>query len=199
MSWKELHDLNTRNGRMQLVKLFGIERLLAEDKTEQSGDYMNGLWKTGLRALPPSFAPKRMVFLGVGTGGALGITAKRFPTAHIIGVEWDPTLCELARERLKKYANITLKETTAETWIKTMEYTDIVFVDLFTGSDVAPCVRDIAFLRFIITRAQITLINIYTHTDILDDVDNTVAPLPRKRIQYYASTIGMYGSPDVRK
>lgn len=199
MHWKELHDLNTRNGRMQLVKFFGIERLLAEDKTQQSGAYMNGVWKTAFHALPSSYKPENIVFLGVGTGGALRVAAKRFPHAHITGIEWDPILCTLAQERLKKEKNITLIEAEAEIWQKTMNTTDLTCIDLFTGSDVAPCVRDITFTTSLITKSKITFINVYTHTEILDQVDNAVAPLPHKRLQYYASTIGMYGSPDVRK
>lgn len=199
MSWKELHDLNTRNGRMQLVKLFGIERLLAEDKTQQSGTYMDGVWKTGLRELPQTFTPKHIVFFGVGMGGGLRLAAKKYPKTRITGIDWDSTLCNLARERMKNHHTITIVEAQAETWASNMDYTDLAIVDLFTGSNVAPCVRDISFLRHIITRAQVTLINIFTHTNILDEVDNAVAPLPRKRLQYYASTIGMYGSPDVRE
>lgn len=197
--WKEVHELNTRNGHMRLVKLFGMERLLAQDKTQQSGTYMNGVWKTALHALPSSFKPTSIVFFGVGTGGALHILAKRFPQAHIVGIEWDSTLCNLARERLKKEKNIVILEVEAENWSKNMEYADLVCIDLFTGTNVAPCVRDITFTTTIMKKSHIMYINVYTHTGILDEVDNNIARLPRKRLQYHASHIGMYGSPHVRK
>jgi spermidine synthase len=198
MAWKELHELTTRNGRMRLVKFFGTERLLAEDRVEQSGPYMNGLWKKALKTLPSPFTPKRIAFLGVGTGGALRIFAQRYPHAHITGIEWDSTLCKLAQERLQKEQNISIQEIAAEDWAKTMNYYDILCVDLFTGAHVAPCVQDVHFLRYLITHAQVTFVNIYTHIDILDHVDKGIAELPRKRLQYYLSTIGMYGSSDVR-
>lgn len=198
MFFQKLHEIDTRNGRMRLVKLFGSERLLAEDRTEQSGSYMDSVWKTTFKALPKKYTPQTITFFGVGIGGALKLATKKFPNAKIIGIEWDPTLCAIAAERLAEEKNILLIEADAEKWITQMLPSDISCVDLFTGSDVAPCVRNIEFLRKIISNSQITFINIYTHTEILDGVDKVVAPLPHKRLQYYASTIGMYGSPHLR-
>jgi spermidine synthase len=198
MLFQTLHEIDTRNGRMRLVKLFGSERLLAEDRTEQSGSYMNSVWKTAFKALPKKYAPQTITFFGVGMGGALKLATKQFPNAKIIGIEWDPTLCTIAREKLAENTKITLVEADAEKWVENMLPSDISCVDLFTGSDVAPCVRNIDFLKNIISNSRITLINIYTHTEILDNVDKVVAPLPYKRLQYYASTIGMYGSPHLR-
>ncbi len=198
MLFKKLHELATRNGRMQLVKFFGTERLLAQDHTEQSGPYMNGVWKTAFNALSRSSTPKTLTFFGVGAGGALRIAAKRFPQTKIIGIEWDPLLHALATEHLSPYENITLVEADAEAWIANMQHTDISCIDLFTGSDVAPCVRNLTFIQKIITNSHITFINVYTHTDILDAVDKVVAPIPHKRLQYYATTLGMYGSPHFR-
>lgn len=198
MLFQKLHEIPTRNGRMRLVKFFGSERLLAEDKTEQSGSYMNSVWKVAFKALPKTYTPKTITFFGVGLGGALAQTAKKFPQVSITGIEWDHTLFLLAQKKLKEYKNISLQEADAETWITTMPKTNISCVDLFTGSDVAPCVRKKDFLKKIMKNSQITFINVYTHTKILDNVDNDIAPLPHKRLQYYASTIGMYGSPHLR-
>lgn len=198
MPFQTLHKINTRNGRMRLVKLFGSERLLAEDNTEQSGSYMNSVWKTAFKTLPPKYTPQTITFFGVGTGGALKIATKKFPHTKIIGIEWDPVICAIATERLTESTNITLIEADAERWVEKMPASDISCVDLFTGSDVASCVRNINFLKKIINNSRVTFINIYTHTKILDDVDKVVAPLPHKRLQYYASTIGMYGSPHLR-
>jgi spermidine synthase len=198
MVWREKKEFETRNGRMQLLTLFGSERLLAEDHTEQSGSYMNSVWKTAFKVLPHAYTPRHITFFGVGTGGALRITAKRFPCAQIVGVDWDPTLCAIARERLQQEPRITIHHADAESWIKTMKHTDISCVDLFTGSDVAPCVRNPTFLTHIINQSHITFINVYKHKEILDSVDNVIVPLPHKRLKYYTSLIGMYGSPDVR-
>lgn len=198
MLFQKFHEVPTRNGRMQLVRLFGSERLLAEDRTEQSGSYMNSVWKVAFKAIPRKYKPETITFFGVGLGGALAQTAKKFPDTSLTGIEWDHTLFLLGQKKLKEYPNIILKEADAETWIHTMPKTDISCVDLFTGSDVAPCVRKEGFLEKIIENSQITFINIYTHTEILDNVDNNIAPLPHKRLQYYASTIGMYGSPHLR-
>ncbi len=198
MLFQKLYEIDTRNGRMRLVKLFSSERLLAEDRTEQSGSYMDSVWKTAFKALPKKYTPQTITFFGVGIGGALKIATKRFPNAKIIGIEWDPTLCAIATEKLAENINITLIETDAEAWVEKMLPSDVSCVDLFTGSDVAPCVRNIDFLKKIINNSYITFLNIYTHIEILDDVDKAVAPLPYKRLQYYASTIGMYGSPHLR-
>ncbi len=198
MLFQKLHEIDTRNGRMRLVKLFGSERLLAEDRTEQSGSYMDSVWKTAFKALPKKYTPQTITFFGVGIGGALKLATKKFPSAKIIGIEWDPTLCTIAAERLAEEKNILLVEADAEEWITQMLPSDISCVDLFTGLDVAPCVRNIDFLRKIISNSHITFINIYIHTEILDNVDKVVAPLPHKRLQYYTSTIGMYGSPHLR-
>jgi len=198
MLFQKIHEIDTRNGHMQIVKLFGSERLLAEDHTEQSGSYMNNVWKTAFKALPKKYTPQTITFFGVGMGGALKLATKNFPKAKIIGIEWDPTLCTLAAKKLAKEKNIMLIETDAEKWVTKMPPSDITCVDLFTGSDVAPCVRNIDFLRKIISNSHVTFINIYTHTDILDNVDKVVAPLPHKRLQYYTSTIGIYGSSHLR-
>lgn len=198
MLFQKLHEIDTRNGRMRLVKFFGSERLLAEDRTEQSGSYMDSVWKTAFKALPKKYTPQTITFFGVGIGGALKIAAKKFPHARIIGIEWDPTLFAIATEKLSENKNITLLEADAEQWVEKMPASDVSCVDLFTGSNVAPCVRNSAFLKKILSNSQITFINIYTHTEILDSVDKVVAPLPHKRLQYYASTIGMYGPPYLR-
>lgn len=198
MLFQRLQEIHTRNGRMRLVKLFGSERLLAEDGTEQSGPYMNGVWKTAFKALPKKYTPQTITFFGVGTGGALKIAEKKFPHTKIMGIEWDSKLCKIAAEKLAEKTNITLIEADAEEWVKKMLPSDISCIDLFTGSNVAPCVQNIDFLTKIINNSQVTFVNIYTHTEILNNVDKIVAPLPYKRLQYYASTIGIYGSPHLR-
>lgn len=178
---------------MRLVTLFGATRLLASDNTEQSGSYMNSLWKTAFRALPKGFYPKSILFLGVGTGGALHLAQKRFRNAHITGIEWDATLITLAKNNLLQHPNITLIEADAETWIHTMPTYDLVCIDLFTGADVAPCVRDIAWMQKLMRCARMTIINVYQHTDILNTLETTINLEHKKQITYYASTLGIYG------
>lgn len=198
MLFQELHEVPTRNGRMRIVKFFGTERLIAEDKTEQSGSYMNSVWNVACKAIPKKYIPTTITFFGVGLGGALAQTAKKFPNASVTGIEWDAQLLHMAQQRLTPYPNITLCEADAQIWVQTMPKTSVSCVDLFTGSNVAPCVRTPGFLETIIKQSEITLINVYKHTEILDNLDNTIAPMPHKRLKYYASLIGMYGPSHLR-
>lgn len=197
MLWQKEHILLTRNGRMRIVKLFGRERLLSEDNTEQSGPYMNGVWKKAFSHLPKKFSPTTLLFLGVGTGGAIDIALRKFGTAHVTGIEWDETLCKEVSSRLASFiekGRLTLICKDAAQWIQENTHSyDLVCGDLFTGTDIAPCMRDETFLTSIKKIGRYTCINAYTHTDILDLLDTHTQPNNATRFTYYATTIGMYG------
>lgn len=180
------------------MKFLGRESLIADDRSEQSGAYMNGLWKKTLKTLPKSFCPQTITFFGIGHGGGLHVAAKTFPHARITGIEWDPTLLALAQKNLSPYSNISLIHADAEIWAPTMPQTNLSLVDLFVGERLAPCMYNPAFLPHIIEQSSVTIVNAYYHQDILNKVADLTAPTPARRLQYYASSIGIYGSPDVR-
>ncbi len=173
------------------------ERLLASDATEQSGPYMNGVWRTVLRALPSSFSPQTILVLGVGLGGNLPLLHKRFPQAQITAVEWDEHLLTKTQERhkfLRPWVEYHCGD--AAKWIHdSSDRFDLVIVDLFTGKDVASCVRDDHFISALVQKTKaIVCINVYTHQDVLEKYDNAFSSVHRQA-RYYQTLVGMYERP----
>ncbi len=186
---------------MVLVECLGSVRLLAEDRTEQSGSYMNGVWKTAIKALKQAHCmPEHITFLGVGMGGGLLLCAQAFPKAKILGIDWDEHLLALAEKNIKQRSleqSITLRHQRAEDWAQETPHTDLLCIDLFTGTSVAPCVRDASWQHQVAQKTSWIAWNIFTHKDLLT-TSNFETFAKAFSATYYLSTIGIYGPADLR-
>ena len=191
--WR-ISSIETKNGPMRRLETLFSERLLASQNIEQSGPYMNGVWKTALRKVPRSCKPGNILVLGVGLGGVISLLAKKYPNARICGLEWDETLIDLAKERVKTTAVDFICED-AGAFVKSTEKTfDLVLIDLFAGRDPSPCVSNPAFIENIqrISSGVICL-NVYKREDILNLYQEATKKTPIIAT-YYKSLIGIYGT-----
>lgn len=135
------------------VELRGGELRLIVDGAVQSvamGDpetAPNGYWP----ALAPSRQPETVLILGLGGGTLAQILKRQWPDVAITGIDDDPKVLALARERFGlDDAAITVVETDARVYVRgCREHFDLVVVDLYRGETAAEFLGYGAFIRAI--------------------------------------------------
>ena len=60
--------------------------------------------------------PEQVVDLGCGNGSGLGLLARRWPTAHLVGVDSSADMLAAARSELAPDSDVTLIQADAESW-----------------------------------------------------------------------------------
>lgn len=149
MSWfyEAPREVPTKhNGVMRLSRSLGRWSLKGHDGSEQATPYMDEMWTRAMRARAVADArPRRVLLLGVAMGGTVGVIARHFPEAEIIGVDWEPELLALGGVLgiFDPRARFTFIEGDARAVVPTLGGAfDLVVVDLFNGREVSGTVRD---------------------------------------------------------
>lgn len=128
------------NGKLRVVKTFGMGTYIQADGLTQSGGIVETIWKQTLRRTNNlQFTINNCLILGLGGGTVAKLVRKKWPEAKITGVEIDSLMIELGKRYLDldKF-NIDIKITDAHEFLthhsslKTNEY-DLVIVDLYQG------------------------------------------------------------------
>ncbi|MEO5927485.1 MAG: hypothetical protein ABIO72_02165 [Patescibacteria group bacterium] len=142
-----------KNGSLQLKRSFG-RPVVTVNAYFQTGPYIDTMWRKALRTIPKHATIKRVLLLGYGAGGANHLICKRFPSARITAVEWDPEMVNLAKQ-LKLHAPNELAELRigdAAVVITQISGTfDLILFDLYRGSEPSPLIEDPVFLSRIQT------------------------------------------------
>ncbi len=145
---------------------------------QQSGPELNRIWQLSLERVGQSIPHNpRVLVLGLGAGGVLTEIHSLFPSAAFVAVEHDPAMVVLTRE-LRYFAPHEepriIEADAAEALAAMTDSFDLIIVDLFTGSRLAPIVRDphfIADLRKNLSPNGIVLINAFFEPDALAAAD----------------------------
>ena len=122
-------------------------------RANQSFGSLHRLWQQVLRqALPADMHLDKVLVLGFGAGSVASILHHEMQRpVHILGVEGDPVVLGLARERLRPYDPrlVDLVEQDAFDWShKTAPSRfDLLVVDLFVELDVPVAAADPAFIK----------------------------------------------------
>lgn len=128
------------HGEIRCTRLFGRWTVEAGG-TGQASDYLNAMWRKALRrAVPEPETVTRILILGFGTGGAFPEFYRRFPKAHIVTIEIDPVMVDLARRfgALNGFPWPEIHVGRAEEILPTVTgQFDLVISDMFVGHDVA--------------------------------------------------------------
>ncbi|OGG31513.1 hypothetical protein A3A63_04240 [Candidatus Gottesmanbacteria bacterium RIFCSPLOWO2_01_FULL_46_9] len=148
----ELHTPYNRN--IKVIKNHNNISLQVNG-VEQSGVYVNTLFRRAFERLAVS-SPKpvrRILVMGVGGGMALRQLRAIFPQAHITGVDIDPVIIAVAKEYfgLDYLGNssfiVSDARKYAEKRLARRNLFDLVIVDIFIGNDVPEFVTEKRFLQ----------------------------------------------------
>lgn len=116
----------------------------------QTGPYIKAMWQKALRHIPRTASVKRVLVLGYGAGGTNRPICRRFPSARITAIEWDPDMIALAKQ-LKLHAPHELEDLrvgdAAEVVGQLIGTFDLIIFDLYRGREPSPLIEDPAFLK----------------------------------------------------
>lgn len=140
----------------------------------QSNLYLNHMWDHAFNRLPSDLTVRRILMLGLGTGGTLSVYAKRFPKASLTIIEIDPAMRDLMPRvgSAKRWQKIEVIVGDALEVLPTLQGTyDLVISDMFLGMDVAKAAREATLVENILRltdRHGAILMNAYREEDALD-------------------------------
>ncbi len=142
--------ISQKNKKISLHSFFGWESV-SVDQTIQSGTYIYGFFRSIMKMFPKQTRAKQILVLGLGAGTCLKVIRKRFPEAHIVAIEYDEVMVQLAREFvLKKQSHdwLEIKQGDVLDVLPLLNQSfDLIFVDLFCGSRVSPSVSTSELLQ----------------------------------------------------
>ncbi len=95
-----LEELNSKyNGRLKVVKTFGMGTYIQANGLTQSGGIVESIWKSTIRKIKNQDI-KNCLILGLGGGTVAKIIQERWPGVKITGVDIDPVMVELGKKYL---------------------------------------------------------------------------------------------------
>jgi precorrin-6B methylase 2 len=131
---------SAKNGLLRIETWFGRTSVIC-DGVFQSGRYMQKVFQGMLRMLPRDFKPKRILILGLGAGGCMPIVQKRFRNSHIVALEHDEVMIEIAKRTYLRDSDVSKIEIIPGDALQTLPKLDglfdLILIDLFCGSRVA--------------------------------------------------------------
>lgn len=138
---------------------------LIVDGLIESGDIMTRVWRMGInKLLPKSFAPKKVLLLGLAGGCNAHLVNRVYPRSHITAIEIDPYMVELGNKyfNLKKVKNMNIIISDAIKFaneLKDKDQFDLCLVDCFVGKLIPKKLEDIDFLKKLKQHSRYVLIN----------------------------------------
>lgn len=144
MSWiyENSYIESAKNQRIRVQRLFG-KWDVSVGGFFQTARYTNKMWAQALKQLPFDFSPKKVLLLGLGTGGIIPLLKERSPKVEILSIEWDPKMIELTKKIgfLREVQSLRILEGDAAEVIKTLsDKYDLIILDLFEGKQMASAI-----------------------------------------------------------
>lgn len=129
-----------KNGTVTVRHLPGETKVIVRDY-EQSGRYLQTLWRKALLRVPESHSVSQVLMLGGAGTCAIREVYRRFPKAHVLVVDWDPVMVDIAKS-LQQWPRAHAPEFLvgdAKDVVKTLNRRfDLILIDLFTGGETDP-------------------------------------------------------------
>lgn len=142
----------------------------------QTGPYINVMWRKALRFVPRTASVKRVLVLGYGAGGTNRPICRRFPSARITAIEWDPEMVALAKE-LNLHAPRELEDLrigdAKDVVLNLVGTFDLIIFDLYRGREPSPLIEDPAFLgrlQKLLDPNGYFLVNVFGKPDAMETV-----------------------------
>ncbi|MBI3633971.1 MAG: methyltransferase domain-containing protein [Candidatus Vogelbacteria bacterium] len=160
--------ISPRNGELEYSKSFtGAWRVKIPGGEFYGGDYVDSLWREFIYKYKRYVRPQRVLILGVGAGRVIDVVAKLWPEATIDALDYDPVMIEIGRERhscCKHKVNYIIGD--AKVYLESCKsHYDLILIDLFSGNQPAPILKNQSFLshlRTVASRGALILANIAT-------------------------------------
>lgn len=161
--------MSDKNGTIAVNKSsFGTEVIV--NGFQQSGPKMFAVWRQGVNSLlTQQFRPLNILILGVGGGSVISLITNRWRKASIVGVDFDPTMIDIAREHFghKLTQNLELVHADAYDYIQehlneaqaSQPMFDLTFVDCYVGAEVPDNLHTIETLARLTKLSKVTLFN----------------------------------------
>lgn len=152
------------NNDIELVAFSGSTRLDMGGLT-QSGEIIEKIWKKALDdLLPQDFSPHSILLLGFGAGSAAHLVSRRWPKAHITGVELDPVVIDIARKHFKinSIPHLTLHNQDALDFVNQQDSKlqfDLTLVDCYLGDQFPPQLESLKFVKKLTRLSPFVIIN----------------------------------------
>lgn len=196
--WTE-HIFSPQNGRIKVRKFFWFYEVIAGG-CFQSGWYVTALWRKMLKRIAPEHKIKTVLMLGLGGGGGIFEVRKKFPLAHIIAIEHDPIMADIAKrimaDKLKYFPELIIADAkiALETFVFQKRKFDVIISDIFNGTEPSPLMYSadfIVLLSKILENNGYLLVNFYKN-------EKTIAPIFGKyfscweRVKYQFNRMRIY-------
>jgi SAM-dependent methyltransferase len=169
------------NGEIRCERRFGHWSVVVGG-TGQDTPYLKNMWAWALRQITPGSAKiHRILILGLGAGGGLLPFYRQFPHAHIVCVEIDPAMVELAStlKLLRPTMRPEIHVGDALDILPTLTGRfDMIVCDMFLGQEVAPVTAQPKLIEQITRLLEPQghlLVNAYTQNEILDSYKTAFA------------------------
>lgn len=141
------------NRDIQVIESFGRKQLFVNG-IQQTGQYVTGLFRRGLRALSlwHRGPMDSVLVLGVGGGGIFSQIRRYFPRANLTGVDIDAVILMLASSYfgLSHISHLELVNLDARKYLASRRgetsHFDCVVIDLYIGNDVPEFVTKQPFI-----------------------------------------------------
>ena len=144
-----------KNGNISIQPVLGGIRIMVGG-CFQSGPYIDKMFRLMISRIPKKHSVKNVLLLGLGGGGAIQKIHDRFPNAHILAVEYDSVMVEIAKTIYLKpedWKNVEVIVDDARAVLAHLDQTfDLVIVDLFIGQSLSPLLETDDFVKQLIPR-----------------------------------------------
>ena len=185
------------NGKIFIIRWFNHYDVSAGG-CYQSGKYVTNMWLKMLKNVPKKHSIKQILVLGLGSGDTIRKIHKKYKTAQIIAVEYDPKMIQIAKRFVfKKYcpqiiesdATIAVKD-----FISKNKKFDIIIGDIFTGVNPSPSLYSkdfVANLALILEHNGYLLINFYRNKNLIKPIYDEIFSF-YKLVRYKYNLLGIY-------
>jgi hypothetical protein len=151
-----------------------------------------------LGMLPGSFHTKKILLVGLGAGSCLPVIARRFKGAHIVALEYDQAMVDLAKQTYLSQSNAGSVEIIfgdiRETLPRLATEFDLILVDVFCGRKVAPVLTSrevLSELRRLLSWQGYVFVNLFKEREsVSGSIENFLSLHALKRVRF--NEIGMY-------
>ena len=169
------------NGKIFIIRRFNHYDVSAGG-CYQSGKYVTNMWNKMVKNIPKAHPIKNILVLGLGSGDSIRKIHKKYKSAQIIAVEYDPVMVEIAKRFVfgkNKYCpQIMINDANEalDLLIKQNKKFDIVIADIFNGVLPSPLLYNDEFLAKItkvLEHNAYLLVNFYRNKTTLEPVYDT--------------------------
>ncbi|MEI7425622.1 MAG: hypothetical protein WCK16_01680 [Candidatus Moraniibacteriota bacterium] len=193
------HIFSPQNGLIKVRKFFGAYEVIAGG-CFQSGWYVTALWRKMLKRIHPEHKIKTVLMLGLGGGGGIAEVRKKFPLAHIIAIEHDPIMANIAKrimaDKLKYFPELIMTDAkiALEALVSQKRKFDVIISDIFNGTKPSPLMYSADFISLL---SEILEINGYLLVNFYKN-EKTIAPILGKyfscweRVKYQFNRMRVY-------